>query len=144
MQFKSSQIKKLMMHNDFICKNLYSVERTKLSSTSVVVLMYTCANTLIFLVSKIGKAKTLLYRNFGWCLYIKCFLKGLYFSKHFSVCDSFLEPLATLTTLIHMPNKTFFRLFCLSVCLLGIRRIVTVVLDATWSTVYCYQDTQRN
>ena len=39
MQSNASLIKKLMMHNDFIGKNLYSVGRAKLSSTSVIILI---------------------------------------------------------------------------------------------------------
>ena len=39
MQSNASLIKKLMMQNDFIAKNLYSVGQAKLSSTSVVILM---------------------------------------------------------------------------------------------------------
>ena len=38
MQSNASLIKKLMMHSDFIGKNLYSVVRAKLSSKSVVIL----------------------------------------------------------------------------------------------------------
>ena len=37
MQPNASLIKKSMMDNDFIGKNLYSVEQAKLSSTSVVI-----------------------------------------------------------------------------------------------------------
>ena len=39
MQSNASLIKKLMVHNDFARKNLYSVGRAKLSSTSVVILL---------------------------------------------------------------------------------------------------------
>ena len=39
MQPNVSLIKKLMMHIDFLGKNLYPVGRAKLSSTSVVILM---------------------------------------------------------------------------------------------------------
>ena len=41
MQPNVSLIKKLMMHIDFLGKNLYPVGRAKLSSTSVVILLQT-------------------------------------------------------------------------------------------------------
>ena len=41
MQPNVSLIKKLMMHIDFLGKNLYPVGRAKLSSTSVVILILT-------------------------------------------------------------------------------------------------------
>jgi len=39
MQSNASLIKKSMMHDDFKGKNLYSVQRAKLSSRSVVILL---------------------------------------------------------------------------------------------------------
>ena len=40
MQSNASRIKKLMMHNDFVGKNIYTVGRAKLSSSSVVILIH--------------------------------------------------------------------------------------------------------
>ena len=45
MQSNASLIKKLMMHNDFTGKNLYSVGWAKLSSTSVFILVCNCTPT---------------------------------------------------------------------------------------------------
>ena len=71
MQPNVSLIKKLMMHIDFLGKNLYPVGRAKLSSTSVVILTQGQALPLVLAVARIrtlpycrNRQNTLIY--FGW------------------------------------------------------------------------------